>query len=78
MQTLMNVRVASSMTVLNMLSVSIFVAHTPVVATMDIQICQKTHSFLDESAQVRWCILNYNDVKITFSTRVHYAIFTLM
>jgi len=71
MQTLMNVRVTSSMTVLNMLSVSIFVAHTLVVATMDIQICQKIHSSLDESAQVRWRVLNHNDVKFTFSVPVH-------
>lgn len=49
----MNARVASSMTVLNILSVSIFVVRTPVVATMDTQICQKTHFSLEESAQVR-------------------------
>lgn len=58
MQTLMNVRVANSMTVLNMLNVLICEAHTPVVAKMDTQTSQRTHSFLDESAQVRWFTVN--------------------
>jgi len=57
MQTLMNVRVANFTTVPNMLSVSISVAHTPVVARMGTQTSQRTHSSLEESAQVRWIIV---------------------
>lgn len=60
MQTLMNARVTNSMTVLNMLSVSICVAHIPVAARMDTQTSQRIHSSLDESAQVRWFTVNHN------------------
>jgi hypothetical protein len=54
MQTLMNARAASSTTVLNMLSVLIYVAHIRAVARMGTQTSQRTHSFQEESAQVRY------------------------
>jgi hypothetical protein len=63
MQTLMNVRAASSMTVLNMLNVLIYEAHTPVVARMDTQTSRRTHSSQEGSAQVS-CI-KHNEAVFT-------------